>query len=986
MAGILANSISVTMSSSATTSTGYITAEMITLTLDVTGTSYAWSVAKPIGSTIRARLSDTTSASVTIVPDVAGYYVATCLVNGTTYAIQLSVVDVSPVTFDGARRWVARTAASVPAPNHAGDQTEFLDSASGRLKIKDSTGTITDIATPLTTRDRNGAFPQRSTTEVFGALVTDQSGTGRTRQDFRRVLSSERPTLAQADADAAAANVPLVIDGAVTLTADMSFAADVVDLVSARGSLIYPGLTAAFKGTVLTDPARTCLDPTGTTLIPVRDVDAPDHLTIKFDQHYAGPLHFERASTAPVIVDGVASTAGVNVPRLTPDGLMIEPASQNFLASPHQLTAAAWTLQSMGTVTTGVSDPQGGTDAAIFAMAVDSSPTTHLIFQLGSPTADTTTLSWYVYVIPGNIVDSFRVGDNSGAHYAIFDCTGQGLVETEHGAGTHGEIEKWGVKTIAGTTYTIYRISVTCTPVTGMLTQCYPCHGGNVSYQDDGTGKFGLAHPQTEPLWYASSWMLVNRAAELALLPIPNLGGEWCVEIVATLCGPQRGRNGAGAVMGWVRPLPMGPVSHSGAVSLDLTFTGLPTPTTLNIWIKVSTQGLSDGTAQWEYSLDLGTTWSAPAAVPSGGGTAAIGLTGVTANFPNGSYYADNVWKSEQQHAPLCSHSVHKSSNSFEGYVTNGNAVASVFDPSATELKCTSTALAVGNWYMGPRRLAFASLGQLRPAVYLDGRQTVPTIAGTGTGIFLGSAPALLRLGATNDGMYGGVKIREIRFSLKSQIPATEPIGAFSYQWAMDRGGVASADCIVAAGDSNQQGIADFSLNPYPFLMVAAGQQVHNFGIGSNTSRQLLRRCRLDVFGRGYKKMMLQIGINDVNSLISGAESIANIRQILWEAICDRMSIAIGTLFPGGHAPGSYQLAQFTAINAFINSVPSLVAFSGGRTAIADFYTALLDPLRPGHMNPTFDLDGGELHVNQLGHNLLGPIAKTALDSLVIVP
>lgn len=111
------------------------------------------------------------------------------------------------------------------------------------------------------------------------------------------------------------------------------------------------------------------------------------------------------------------------------------------------------------------------------------------------------------------------------------------------------------------------------------------------------------------------------------------------------------------------------PMGETGTTPPNVTLAGTP----LGPWklmIDVVTGGASDGTATFRFSVDGGNIWSATYAIPSGGGafvlddsaTAAVadingaktedslvgvnGKTGITATFTNGTYNADNVYKS----------------------------------------------------------------------------------------------------------------------------------------------------------------------------------------------------------------------------------------------------------------------------------------------------------------------------------------------------
>ncbi len=144
MAGILANSTSKTMVSSSAyaTSTGYITGERIVLTATPPGTDYLWASGAPSSSSVaRSELSAETGSSVYFVPDVAGYYVVTCNVDGTDYVIRLSVVSASlSLALAEGVRLSPVIDAQVPTP--AAGVCLYYSSTQSALAIKDSDGDV----------------------------------------------------------------------------------------------------------------------------------------------------------------------------------------------------------------------------------------------------------------------------------------------------------------------------------------------------------------------------------------------------------------------------------------------------------------------------------------------------------------------------------------------------------------------------------------------------------------------------------------------------------------------------------------------------------------------------------------------------------------------------------------------------------------------------------------------------------------------------
>lgn len=148
MAGILANSVSQTMGSGDTAVdqavSGYLSGETITLTTSPTGSAYTWALAIPTGSAVtRSALSSTSIAGPTFRPDVAGDYLVTADVDGTTYVIRINVVQAAVTTSLEAIRYAPQSAASVVAP--AQGQATFYDDTLLRLRAKNSDATYVEL-------------------------------------------------------------------------------------------------------------------------------------------------------------------------------------------------------------------------------------------------------------------------------------------------------------------------------------------------------------------------------------------------------------------------------------------------------------------------------------------------------------------------------------------------------------------------------------------------------------------------------------------------------------------------------------------------------------------------------------------------------------------------------------------------------------------------------------------------------------------------
>lgn len=146
MAGIIADSASQTMGAGDTSADnsrgGYLTRERITLSTNPTGSTYAWGLAAPVGSAAaRSALTDSAAASPTFYPDVAGYYVVTCTVNGSTfYVLRLSITQAAVSTSVEAVRHQPKTNTAITAP--ALGQAVFHSSDTSLLSAKRSDGTV----------------------------------------------------------------------------------------------------------------------------------------------------------------------------------------------------------------------------------------------------------------------------------------------------------------------------------------------------------------------------------------------------------------------------------------------------------------------------------------------------------------------------------------------------------------------------------------------------------------------------------------------------------------------------------------------------------------------------------------------------------------------------------------------------------------------------------------------------------------------------
>lgn len=120
MAGILANSSSVSMSSGTAdaSQTEYLTNEQVILSTTPTASTYAWSVSVPAASAAgRSAIDDDSIAAPRFTPDVAGYYVVTCNAGGTVYILRMNVTALAVASPTQALRLSPVTDSQVEAPD-----------------------------------------------------------------------------------------------------------------------------------------------------------------------------------------------------------------------------------------------------------------------------------------------------------------------------------------------------------------------------------------------------------------------------------------------------------------------------------------------------------------------------------------------------------------------------------------------------------------------------------------------------------------------------------------------------------------------------------------------------------------------------------------------------------------------------------------------------------------------------------------------------
>jgi len=120
---------------------GYLASEPITLALTGSPVSARWSLSRPVASGGGCVLGDPDALSTSFTPDAEGFYVATCVVDGTTsYVIRIGVAQLAHVSTIAALRFMPVSDASVPTP--ALGRTLFCSSDNGGMSAKLPDGSV----------------------------------------------------------------------------------------------------------------------------------------------------------------------------------------------------------------------------------------------------------------------------------------------------------------------------------------------------------------------------------------------------------------------------------------------------------------------------------------------------------------------------------------------------------------------------------------------------------------------------------------------------------------------------------------------------------------------------------------------------------------------------------------------------------------------------------------------------------------------------
>ena len=151
MAGITATSVTTSLVAGDTSTdkniAGFIVGEKITLGLTSAGTTRTWSLGAPNGSAVaKSALSDDSGTAPYFTPDVAGYYVLTCIIDGTTtYILRIACAAQASVDQAGSIRFAPLADGEVPTP--VAGVTLYYSSTQSALCIKTTAGAVRTVDT-----------------------------------------------------------------------------------------------------------------------------------------------------------------------------------------------------------------------------------------------------------------------------------------------------------------------------------------------------------------------------------------------------------------------------------------------------------------------------------------------------------------------------------------------------------------------------------------------------------------------------------------------------------------------------------------------------------------------------------------------------------------------------------------------------------------------------------------------------------------------
>ncbi|MFN7131185.1 MAG: SGNH/GDSL hydrolase family protein, partial [Myxococcales bacterium] len=238
--------------------------------------------------------------------------------------------------------------------------------------------------------------------------------------------------------------------------------------------------------------------------------------------------------------------------------------------------------------------------------------------------------------------------------------------------------------------------------------------------------------------------------------------------------------------------------------------------------------------------------------------------------------------------------------------------------------------------------------------LYLNGT-SVGSVSGAGTGI-VSTQPGTAYIGSVANAAHAGVQVTNVTLTKKAAVQGRTKATTF----------------VAAIGDSITAGSGTTA---YPYRLgvrLGANYQIANEGNPGYTASQVLGIWRSNVRGRGYDRIVVLAGVNDVREGATAAATFASLQTIYEEALADGLKVVAVTVLPWkGYGDTPEELAETDALNASIRS------YAGGANyTVVDGYADFDDGT--GTMKSAYD-SGDHLHPNAAGFDRLAELVKEAL-------
>jgi lysophospholipase L1-like esterase len=315
----------------------------------------------------------------------------------------------------------------------------------------------------------------------------------------------------------------------------------------------------------------------------------------------------------------------------------------------------------------------------------------------------------------------------------------------------------------------------------------------------------------------------------------------------------------------------------------------------------------------------------------------------------------------------IASLGTHTAANSWSLLInSNGKLQLRMFDSAGTEKAIETTDTAA---FTGPRNFGVCLNTASGPSLWFEGALASTTYVTGSAGAFTFGTPS------PNNIYFGRTQA------------AGNPADGNTRDFKATTGGAGSATApsrpqtgivarIAAIGDSTTSGIG--IATPWPARVEAvkgATYQVDNYGVPSTTLSQMLTRYRTYVKGKGYTRLILLGGTNDLYPASTAAVVWPLMQTIADEALADGLAVTLVTILPRKNSSGwsAGVQTEHESVNA-----SALSWCTTHSQACVDGYDVLNDGTDAALLLAAND-SGDHLHPNQTGHTALGNAIAAAI-------